>query len=199
MKAIFLDLETNGLDYAAHNVLEVGVVLYNLHDMTCIHEYNSFVKCSERQFLFGSDPESLAFNGITFSDVSSGKDCSEICEDLTELFLTYEIDRTNAIFICQNPSFDRPFFDQIMSVEVQKELDLPYHWLDLASMYWAKSVDLSKPVNGHNLEPPISLSKDNIAYALRIPKEAKPHRALQGVKHLIKCYKAIMSLSNSFI
>lgn len=192
MKAIFLDLETNGLDYAQHSVLEIGVVLYDLHDMTCMCEYSTFVKCLEKQFIFGSDPESLAFNGITFADVNSGKEPSEICEDLAELFLMYEIDKKTAVFICQNPSFDRPFFDQIMPVETQKELEVPYHWLDLASMYWGRTIDLSKPVNGHNVGSSLSLSKDSIAKSLGLSKEAKPHRALQGVRHLMECYKALM-------
>lgn len=194
MKAIFLDIETDGLDPDLHQALEVGVSIYDLHTMTCITEYESFVRCSERQWTMGSDPQALLINGIQFKDVENAKQASEISADLTELFLTHEIDRTNSVFICQNPSFDRGFFPQIMPIETQHELELPYHWLDLASMYWAISFDPKKPVNAHSLPKTIPLSKDAIAQYLGIPKEEKPHRALNGVRHLISCYRQLFGV-----
>ena len=66
-----------------------------------------------------------------------------------------------------------------MPVETQQELELPYHWLDLASMYWAKILT-PQEVNGRVIRyhpsihiPP--LSKDAIAHGLGIPPEEKPH------------------------
>ena len=192
MKGIFLDIETNGLDSDINSPLEVCVSIYDLHGMKCITEYHTMIQCSERTWGFSSDPRALKINGITYEEVKNGKPVYEVCADLTELFLSHEIDKTNAVFICQNPSFDRSFFNQIMPVEVQQELELPYHWLDLASMYWARSIDVEKPVNGHNLPGLIRLSKDAIASYLGLPIEEKPHRANNGVHHLIECYTALM-------
>ena len=192
MKGIFLDIETNGLYPDNNSPLEICVSIYDLHGMLCIAEYSSLINCSERQFILASDPKALAINGITLDEVVNAKMHNEVCGDLVELFLTHEIDKRNAAFICQNPSFDRIFFNQIMPIEIQEELELPYHWLDLASMYFARSINVEKPVNGHNLPHLIRLSKDAIANYLGIPPEKKPHRATNGVHHLIECYRALM-------
>lgn len=191
MKAIFLDIETDGLDPDMHVALEIGVSIYDLHKMTCITEYSSLIRCSERQRVFDSDPEALKINGITYEELKEAKEASVVCGDLTELFLTHELDKTNSVFICQNPSFDRGFFPQIMPVDTQHELELPYHWLDLASMFWSRIVDTNRD---HIMETPIPLSKDSIATYLGIPKEEKPHRALNGVRHLISCYRQLFSV-----
>lgn len=192
MKGIFLDIETNGLHPDNNSPLEICVSIYDLHGMLCIEEYSSLIHCSERQWVLGSDPKALAINGITYEEVKDAKTHNEVCEDLTEMFLSNEIHKRNAAFICQNPSFDRCFFNQIMPIETQQELELPYHWLDLASMYFARSIDVEKPVNGHNLPHLIRLSKDAIATYLGVPVEVKPHRATNGVHHLIECYTALM-------
>jgi DNA polymerase-3 subunit epsilon/oligoribonuclease len=195
VKGIFLDIETDGLDPDLHVALEVAVVVYELHTMLCIAEYQSFIRCSEKQWAFGSDPRALAINGITYEDVKNAKDSTYVCEDLTELFLTHEIDKTNSVFICQNPSFDRGFFPQIMPLETQEELELPYHWIDLASMYFASSfLSVDNPIKPHNDPKLIRLSKDSIAQHLGLPPEQRPHRALNGVKHLISCYRQLFSV-----
>jgi DNA polymerase-3 subunit epsilon/oligoribonuclease len=159
--------------------------------MLCIQEYSSLIQFSEREWTLSSDTKALAINGITFEEVRNAKTHNEVCEDLAELFLTTEVHKRNAAFICQNPSFDRTFFNQIMPLETQEELELPYHWLDLASMYFARSLDVEKPINGHNLPHIIRLSKDAIASYLGIPPEKTPHRATNGVHHLIACYRSL--------
>lgn len=191
MKAVFLDIETNGLDPDLHSALEIGVSIYDLHNMSCLSEYSSFIRCSQRCWLFDSDERALAINKITFDDVKNAREPSEVCGDLSELFLTYDIHKSGSVFICQNPSFDRGFFPQIMSVETQQELELPYHWLDLASMFWSRIVDTNRD---HDMETTVPFSKDAIAEYLNIPLEQKPHRAINGVHHLIACYRALFQL-----
>lgn len=199
MKGIFLDLETNGLDCDQHSVLEVAVVIVDMHTMTCIDEYSALVKCSEKQFTIGSDPEALKVNGITLKDVLNAKTAMSIHNDLTDLFLIHDLDKGNSIFICQNPSFDRSFFTQIMPLETQVDLELPYHWLDLSSMFWIKYVASCHPIASTDqlmigMDKPVPLSKDAIARRLGLPPEEKPHRAMNGVKHLISCYSALVGV-----
>ena len=196
MKAIFLDIETNGLDHYVHDALEIAVVVYDLHNMLCLFEYSSLIHCSEFEWENQSDLGALQVNGIKYEDVEHAKMHKEVCDDLAELFLSYEIHKTNSVFICQNPSFDRVFFNHIMPVEVQKELELPYHWLDLASMYFMENL-VPKQVNGRTVRyhphiNTIPCSKDAIASYYGLPNEEKPHRAMNGVKHLIDCYKALI-------
>jgi len=198
VKGVFLDIETNGLDPYLHSPLEISLSIYDLHNMECISSYTTFIECSEREWVIHSDPQALKINGITYDQVKEGKSFECICEDLVELFLSYEIHKTNSVFICQNPSFDRAFFNQIMPVESQNEIELPYHWLDLASMYFMENL-VPKKVNGRTVRyhphiTTIPCSKDAIASYYGLPIEGKPHRAFNGVQHLITCYKALMGV-----
>lgn len=188
MKGVFIDLETNGLDSFQHSVLEIAICIVDLRSLRTLHEYQTFVRISEREFSFASDPDALMINKITIDEIRSGKEIDDIKDDLVELFLSYEIEKSNSVFICQNPSFDRRFFDKIFPVELQKDIELPYHWLDLASMYWVKTC---YPLM-NSQETKISLSKDSIAKSLGIKPEKKPHRAMNGVKHLIECYEKML-------
>lgn len=192
MKGVFIDIETTGLDPFKHVPIDISCVIAELHDIKIYDEpykmselstYTTLIKCSKTDF-DEMHNESLNVHKITFEKMITGKPIDEVSEDLTELFLTHEIERDNSVFICQNPSFDRPFFTKILDAESQKELNLPYHWLDLASMYWARLIKKRKGLN-------VSLSKDSIAKSLNIPTEIKPHSSLQGVLHLIECYKEV--------
>lgn len=69
------------------------------------------------------------------------------------------------------------------------ELGMPYHWLDLASMYWAKVIAKKKQIPEE-----LSISKDKIASVLGLPEESIPHRAVNGVNHLMLCYERICEL-----
>lgn len=192
MNAIFLDIETNGLNPDINSPLEICVSIYDLSSMLCIQEYSSLINCSERQYILSSDPKALEINCISLEEVVNAKMYNEVCKDLTEIFIFNEVHKKNSVFICQNPSFDRIFFNQIMPLETQEEIELPYHWLDLASMYFSRLIDVRKPINVHNSPYLIPLSKDSIASYLGIPPEKKPHRAKNGVHHLIECYIALM-------
>jgi len=114
-----------------------------------------------------------------------------VAEGIKASFSRNGIKRGNAVFICQNPSFDRIFFSQLIDADVQEKLLWPYHWLDLASMYWADCITKAK--SGQSLLPwETGFSKDKIARALRLPPEEKPHRAMNGVDHLLLCYEAVV-------
>ena len=58
-------------------------------------------------------------------------------------------------------------------------------------MYWAESIR-------RGIEQPeffpwnTGVSKDKIAKAYFLTEEGKPHRATQGVDHLLLCYKAVV-------
>ena len=191
MRGVFLDLETNGLDPFQHSVLEIALSIVDMRSLRSFYTYSTFVRTSEKQFILASDPQALSVNQILLSDVIEAKEIDDIKDDLVEIFLSYEIEKQNAIFICQNPSFDRMFFDSLFPVELQKDLNLPYHWLDLASMYWMKIAHPRMIEHGKAS----SLSKDNIAIFLGLKPEEKPHRALNGVNHLIECYKKLVEFT----
>lgn len=138
-----------------------------------------------------SDPSSLQVNGFAWVEVSQAPTAKSVSEHIMKLFDKHDIKRGEAVFVCQNPSFDRIFFSQLVDVDTQEKLLWPYHWLDLASMYWAESIRKAK--NGEGKYPWLTgCSKDKIATALELPKEVKPHRAMNGVNHLLLCYESVV-------
>jgi DNA polymerase-3 subunit epsilon/oligoribonuclease len=191
MLAIFLDMETTGLDQSRHHAIDIGLTIMNVTTGEYKGSYTSIIK-QPLEVWDGHDPVSIEVNGYTFEKVSTGKDREIVGEEITELFQSVGIERGSAVFICQNPGFDRGFFSQLVDVYKQERLNWPYHWLDLASMYW---VTVARRCNEENILFPekINLSKNSIAKAQGLLPEETPHRAMNGVNHLIACYKAVLS------
>lgn len=187
---IFIDIETNGLDPARHRSLEIACQIVDLSNGGSLGEYNSVVKQSievwER-----SDRVSLAVNGFQWEDLAVGIEESEVADQLITLFKQMGVARGKAVFIAQNPTFDRAYFSQLIPVYRQEQLNWPYHWLDFASMYWALHVQQLRDKPTAPSEE-INLSKDTIAKEYGLPPEPKPHRAMNGVQHLVDCYSRVV-------
>lgn len=189
MIGIFLDIESNGLNVMKHRVLEIAFKFICLLSKKEHLAYSSIVS-QPASIWERSDPNSLKVNGFTFEMLKEGKPESVVAEEIVELFQKYHIHREQAVFICQNPSFDRSFFSQLIDPELQEKHLWPYHWLDLASMFWALSL---KKFHAGESKPPweIGISKNKIALQYHLKEEAHPHKAMQGVEHLIECYFAV--------
>ncbi len=189
MIGIFLDIESNGLDIQRHRALEIALKFIDLSSQKLVDSFESIIKQPEGIWE-KSDPISLKINGFTYEKVLLGKSESEVSQEIQDLFKKHSIKRDRAVYICQNPSFDRSFFSQLINPQIQESNLWPYHWLDLASMFWA--LQLRK----HHLDgdpPPWEqgISKNKIAHFLGLSEEGIPHHAMQGVEHLITCYFAL--------
>lgn len=193
MLAIFLDTEANGLNYKKHQVIELALKIVDIETGKEKGIYHSVVLQTLAQWK-SSDPISLEVNGFTWDEVRLGKKPEIIAKEIIDLFALHNIQRGNSVFICQNPSFDRAFFAQIIDPDLQEKLLWPYHWLDLASMYWAKAIAKEK-TEANKMPWVTGLSKDKIAKVYALPPEEKPHRAMNGVDHLILCYQAIVGFA----
>ncbi len=186
MLGIFLDTETNGLNWSKHVILEIAFIIKNLNTGKTIDTYESMIIPTKDEWE-RSDPESLLYTGITLKSLENkGLSKSEVGKAIIHLFKKHGLERGKAVFICQNPSFDRIFFSGLIDVDNQERLNFPYYWLDLASMFWCKHI--SKNAHFDTL----SISKDAIGKYYDIEPEHKPHRALQGVEHLITCYTSVV-------
>jgi oligoribonuclease len=184
MKAVFVDIETTGLDVSRHVAIDIALIVVDLNDYSYMHEYTSCIACDADHWWY-SDPKALEVNGYNSLNHSKiAKDDWIVSEEIEKFLIEHEIVNGKAFFICQNPSFDRPFFLQIICHDRQIEMNLPYHWLDLASMYWIKFFGSFHPIPSSycivpELAHEISLSKDSIAKHLGIPCESKPHKAIR--------------------
>ena len=191
MLGIFFDQETTGLDSRRHRVLDLAFMIVNLSTGEIVRSYSCLIQPSEETWQ-GRDPISITINGIDFDEASTrGKSEEEVAAEVEELFVRAKIKRGQSVFICQNPSFDRQFFAQLIDPYTQERLFWPYHWLDLASMFWATQVQQCITEN-KPIPVEMRLSKDMIAEALGLPPEMRPHRALQGVEHLLLCYRHLV-------
>ncbi|MCF7853068.1 MAG: 3'-5' exonuclease [Simkaniaceae bacterium] len=187
MLGLFLDTETNGLNFHKHRILEIACTIVNLRTKETIASFDSVIK--QPEFVWQqSDPDSLKVNGFQYDDLDNGLPEDIAAQKIITLFKDCEINRNNSVFICQNPSFDRAFFSQLISADEQEKMHWPYHWLDLASMFWAVYLTQNEKVPSH-----IGLSKDKIAHFYGLNPEEKPHKAHNGVQHLIECYYAVTS------
>lgn len=192
MKAVFVDTETSGLDPDRHVVLEIALIVVDLHTMECVDSFQSFVSdVNEWQLEHFSDQEALLINGITWDDIKDAPNHSVVGKNIIEFLQKNDIKEKGAFFIAQNATFDRMFFLQLVTIEDQEDHSFPYHWLDLASMYWIKVLT---PLMSYNPFKEGSLSKDSIARSFTIPPEEKPHRAMNGAKHLLECFKYLRGL-----
>lgn len=190
MLGIFLDSEANGLNPQIHKILELAFVIVDLMTGEIKEEFQRIIS-QPIQAWEKSDQESLRINGFTWEEVSQGKTSRQISQEIIDIFSRWGIRRKKAVFICQNPSFDRIFFSQLIDADTQELLSWPYHWLDLASMHW--SLSMHKALSQKGPFPwETGFSKDLIATYYNLPPEEKPHRAMNGVKHLILCYEAVV-------
>ncbi|MBI3236226.1 MAG: 3'-5' exonuclease [Chlamydiales bacterium] len=190
MLGIFLDSETNGLNAMKHRIIEIAFKIIDMRTGDVKILFESPIGASFEEWE-KSDPASLQVNGFSWMEVSQAPKPQAIGEEIIKIFTNQDIKRGDAVFICQNPSFDRIFFSQLIDMDLQEKLLWPYHWLDLASMYWAYSLGKAKTDSG-KYPWQTGCSKDKIAVALDLPKEAKPHRAMNGVNHLLLCYESFI-------
>ncbi len=190
MLGIFLDSETNGLNFRKHRVIEIAYQIIDVLTGDLKDSFDSVISISEEDWK-KSDLDSLRINGFTWDKVQNGAPLATVSEQILQSFTKNKIKRGEAVYICQNPSFDRVFFSQIIDPDLQEKLLWPYHWLDLASMHWVEA--MRKGALGTGKYPwQTGYSKDKIALAYDLPPEEQPHRAMNGVNHLLLCYKAVV-------
>jgi oligoribonuclease len=190
MRGIFLDTETNGLNPFIHHGLEIAFKIVDLSTGKLVDHYSALLHLPIEEWE-KSDPASLKVNGFTYAMVEKGAPASKAATDITNVLQKNKIGRGNAVFICQNPSFDRIFFSQLIDPDIQENFKWPYYWLDMASMYWAEAMRLGKSAPS-KLPWKTGFSKDKIAAAYNLPPEATPHRAMNGVDHLLLCYRHVI-------
>lgn len=188
MLLIFLDTETTGLNPTKHRTLQIAFKIIERMAGRTVLSYDSTV-AQPAEVWAEADPQSLQVNGFTWEETLSGKSEQVIAAEIINDFNRLDIGEKEGVFICQNPSFDRNFFTQLIGVELQKHYSWPYHWLDLASMYWAAQLlEGSEKIKRFKES---DLTKNKIAKHYGLAPEEHPHRAMNGVNHLISCYEAI--------
>ncbi|NGX26599.1 MAG: hypothetical protein K940chlam6_00524 [Chlamydiae bacterium] len=190
MLGIFLDTETNGLNPLKHCILELAFKIIDVETGELQYAYEVVIAQSLINW-DRCDPHSLEINGFNWEIISAGTPPEEVAGAIITAFAQNGVKRKDAVFICQNPSFDRAFFSQLVDPDLQESLGWPYHWLDLASMYWAMRIQ------EESFPWQTGVSKDKISEVYSLPPEKKPHRAMNGVNHLLACYEAVVGFPSA--
>lgn len=190
MLAIFLDIETSGLDLFKHRVLEIAFQIVDLQTGELHYDYSTVLR-QPLEVWEKRDPKSVEVNGFTWEKILTGKEEALVGQEIKEIFTACQIQRGKAVYICQNPGFDRGFFSQLIEVSYQERCSWPYHWLDFASMYWALRMQHFK-AEQQDIPQKMNLSKNAIAQEYLLPLEPYPHSARNGVDHLILCYRTVV-------
>ncbi len=190
MQLIFLDTETTGLNPEKHRTIEIAFQISDPFAARTLAAYEAVIS-QPREIWDEADPQSLLVNGMDWEKNLQGKSEQVVAAEITSYFQKANILRRGAVFVCQNPSFDRTFFSQIIHPDLQEEYHWPYHWLDLASMYWIRRAREEREFAIKVAEE--GLSKDQISAYFGLPAEEQPHRAMNGVRHLMACYRAVLN------
>jgi len=196
VKIVFVDIETTGLDFDMHAPLDIALVVADIDEFSWwqkVHAYTACIACDAHDWAL-AEKEALQVNGYTPENHAPlAKHPAEVKAEIIKFLDHHGIQKDHSFFLCQNPAFDKPFFLQIISQDEMKDRGWPYHWLDLASMFWIKFYGSCYP-SPHKL----SLSKDNIAKHFGLSWESRPHRAINGAMHLVHCYQKVSCWNTCF-
>jgi DNA polymerase III subunit epsilon len=157
----FVDLETTGLDFRKHEILEIGVIRADARTLEIVAQCEVRV-CPER--LENASPEALAIAGYSLADWVEASTLEVALCRVAPLF-------EGALVAGHNVGFDWAFLEEAFRRE---ELPLPevdYHRLDTASLAW--------PLVASGELTSLSLNSVATHFGLERPS---PHRALADAR-----------------
>jgi DNA polymerase III alpha subunit (gram-positive type) len=167
------DLETSGDIPISHEILEIGLILFDPKTFKILDTLDIRVKPTHIETAL---PIALAVN--TFNE----KDW-ENAVSLDVAMQMYSNKTKGAIFCAFNNTFDWPFMQEAFrTTGVKNEMD--YHRLDVLTMAWDKGLKNQQ-----------SWSLKNTCKWLEVQTEPEPHSAFKGVGVIFEVFKKLNPLS----
>ncbi len=163
------DLETSGDIFGLHEILEIGLVVFDQNTFKILDTFNQKIKPLHIE---NAIPAALERNGYKEENWKNAG-------SLEEVIKIYAEKTKNCIFCAYNATFDWGFMNEAFrKTEVQDEMD--YHRLDILSIAWAKGMDKSEK---WNLKTACEM--------FNIPPEPDVHRALNGAMIAYELFKKL--------
>jgi len=168
-KIAMTDLETSGDVFGVHEILEIGLVVFDQNTLEIIDTLNIKTKPLN---IGNAVPAALEKNGYNEKDWQDALSLKEAIQE-------YADKTKDAIFCAYNATFDWGFMnDAFRKTGVEDTMD--YHRLDLLSIVWTKSL------------------KDKEKWSLKtacemfdIPPESEVHRAINGAMTAYELFKKL--------
>ena len=171
-KIAFVDLETTGLDPFKHEIIEIGLVIYDVEKGT-LEELNFKIRPMN---IAAAEPKALEVNGYTESGWKNALPLRAVLQEVSSRC-------SGAYFLAYNATFDWSFLEAAYE---KTRLPIPchYHRLCIMSMAWCKIPKVK--VEGYSLK--------TVCVYLGIEPEPKVHRALNGAKKAFEVYMALSKI-----
>ena len=165
------DLETSGDVFGEHEILEIGLVLFDQTTFKILDTLDIKVK---PEHIENAVPAALVRNGykeINWKEAVTLKEAVEMYTQKT----------SGAIFAAFNVSFDWGFMNEAFrKTKIKDEMD--YHRLDVLSLAWERGLKKHE-----------SWSLKKTCEIFGVPPEPDPHSALNGAIMAYEVFKKLQS------
>jgi len=168
------DLETSGDIPFLHEILEIGLIVFDTDTFEIVDTYTEKVKPLHIETAV---PEAISYNGWSKEKWTDAK-------DLKEVMRIYGEKTKNTVFCAYNVSFDWSFI-----VEAFRKVNIPnpmstqenHDRLDLLSIAWLKG-----------LKNTSSFSLKNACMHFGVDPEPDPHTALAGTETAYRLFRKLI-------
>lgn len=172
----FIDVETTGLKFAFHEVIEFGAVRVS-PDAAIVRGELSFRIHPKHPDRFSEQAKIV--NGY------SKAAWNDTAKDGTDAWREFAVFAEGCVPVCHNPSFDRVFVALSAREYGIEELGLDYHWVGTESIAW--------PLVHRGFL--LSLSLKSLCGFFDVPPEPEPHRAIEGARACLSVYRSLRNAS----
>lgn len=172
-KIVMTDLETSGDVPGVHEILEIGVVVFNPQTFEIVDSYNRKVKPERIETAVQA---AIDYNGYNEKDWADAVNLKEAMEE-------YARRAGENIFCSYNVSFDWGFINNsFLQAEIKNPMSTfeNHDRLDLLSIAWERGVKNEK-----------SWSLKTACNLFGIEPEPEPHNALNGAMTAYKLFKKL--------
>ena len=170
MKIAYTDFETTGLRPDWHEVIEIGVVIFDDVHFEIVDRFSAKIKPTYPQRL---DPKAQACNGYTEEKWKDAWGANAAWSRYAEV-------TKGCVFAAHNVTFDWAFLEETIKRQPNIQLGLHYQKLDTLSMAYAR------------LPGTKSYSLKSVCQALGIEPEPEVHSALNGAMKGYEVFKELM-------
>lgn len=169
------DIETSGDVPGVHEILEIGLVLFDQNTFEIIKTFNKKVK---PLYIENAIPEAIKVNGYNEADWKDATSLQDAMYEYAEL-------TKEAIFCAYNVSFDWSFINQAFwqcQIPNPMSTEANHDRFDLLSIAWIKGLRGKEKV-----------SLRTACELWGIPPEPLPHSALNGAMTAYNLFKKLLA------